>query len=70
MIQEHLIQEWRKQLESHTQQLNKTGEDIKQLQQKIKQNVNIFVLIKKTKFCHHLKLTLFKCAGNMLPAHV
>ena len=45
MIQEHLIQEWQKQLKSHTQQLNKTGEAIKQLQQKIKENVNMFVLI-------------------------
>ena len=44
MIQEHLIQEWQKQLETHTQQLTKTEEAIKQLQQKIKQNV-MFVLI-------------------------
>ena len=47
MIKEHLIQEWQKQLETHTQQLTKTGEAIKQLQKKIKQNVNMhmFVLI-------------------------
>ena len=43
MIKEHLIQEWQKQLESHTQQLNKTEEAIKQLQQKIKQNVKMHV---------------------------